>query len=181
MPLSEYTFKPLSEKDLALLFKWVAQPHVSWWWQTSSLWDDFVEKYRQYIESDYIFPFVMQVNGQPIGYIHYYRVNMVDLDWFDKAFEKDKDFIVGIDIFIGNSDYFAKGFGTIFMKKFIEILWENSDIKKIIVDPQPENTQAVHCFKKIGFKKIQKNNIFYMEINRSWNLIGKETYAKSST
>jgi RimJ/RimL family protein N-acetyltransferase len=52
------------------------------------------------------------------------------------------------------------------MQNFIEELWKNPDIKKIIVDPQPENLQAVKCFEKIGFKQVQKESIFYMELNR---------------
>lgn len=165
-PALTYTFKPLEEQDFKLLFNWQQNPHVAWWWQPACEWPYFVKKYRQHIAADYIFPFIMQVNGTSIGYIQYYHVNMVDLEWFDKAFGDDKDSVVGIDIFIGNPDYFAKGYGSLFMKLFIEKLWGNGNIKKIIVDPQPENIQAVHCFKKIGFSEVQKDDLFYMEINR---------------
>jgi RimJ/RimL family protein N-acetyltransferase len=161
------------------MFEWAKNPHVAWWWQTENEWPEFVEKYKQHISSDYIFPFIMQVDNTPIGYIQYYYADMVDIDWCREMFSNSDSAdshsvdnsvatsgVVGIDIFIGNPDYFAKGYGTIFMQKFIDILWTDADIKKIIVDPQPENLQAVKCFEKLGFEPIQKENIFYMELDR---------------
>jgi RimJ/RimL family protein N-acetyltransferase len=187
------SFRPLAEQDFSLMFEWAKNPHVAWWWQTAKQWPEFVEKYKQHIAADYIFPFIMQVDNTPIGYIQYYYADMVDIDWCREIFSNSdapssnsdgsdnhsaansissansilaSNSVVGIDIFIGNADYFAKGYGTIFMQKFIDKLWESANIKKIIVDPQPENLQAVKCFEKLGFMPVRKENIFYMELDR---------------
>ncbi|MFA6534730.1 MAG: GNAT family N-acetyltransferase [Candidatus Babeliales bacterium] len=171
MTNSQYSIRALTEQDFQTMFQWLQNPHVSWWWQVGTQWPKFVEKYRQHIECDYIFPFIMQVDGNAIGYIQYYYTSMVDISWVNEISDKPKS-TVGIDIFIGNPEYFAKGYGTIFMKMFIEELWKQSEIKKIIVDPQPENLQAIHCFKKLGFTEIRKvthpegDEIFYMELDR---------------
>jgi aminoglycoside 6'-N-acetyltransferase len=171
MPTSKYIFKALTKKDIPLLFEWTMQPHVAWWWQTASNWADFEKKYQDYIKSDHVFPFMMCENNKAFGYIQYYWIDKLDDAWVDQLFSRSAG-IVGIDVFIGDQDYLAKGHGTKCMAEFIEKLWKNPEIRKIIVDPCPENMQAVGCFKKLGFKEVeqvesQHGIVAIMELNRT--------------
>jgi RimJ/RimL family protein N-acetyltransferase len=158
-----YSFKPLEEKDIQLLFEWQKQPHVSWWWQTETEWPEFENKYTEYISSDHVFPFIIQIKGQAIGYIQYYHVDKLDNESIFKSFRTPES-VVGIDIFIGEPDYIASGHGTKCMRLFIEKIFQNPKIETVIVDPRAENLLAISCFSKIGFKPIYANKEDHADI-----------------
>lgn len=167
----QYSFSPLEEQDFQILFEWQQQPHVAWWWQTGTDWPNFVEKYKQHIESDYIFPFIINLDNKPIGYIQYYYIDQLQPEGWHKNFA-NLEMVVGIDVFIGEQDYMAKGHGTASMKSFIKTLFEKPEIETVIVDPRPENIHAVHCFEKLGFKTIAQieapdGPVLIMGLNKS--------------
>jgi aminoglycoside 6'-N-acetyltransferase len=151
--LINYYFKPLAEEDFQLLFEWQNQPHVLWWWQTVNEWPEFVKKYRDHIACDHIFPFIVYFNDIPIGYVQYYLVEKLDDEVIRNIFKQPEN-VVGLDIFIGNPDFVARGHGKNCMKAFIKMLFQKPKIEMVIVDPRPENTLAINCFTKVGFQPI---------------------------
>lgn len=169
--VNDYLFKPLEESDIDLLFEWQSRPHVAWWWQEGCSRTEFESKYKQYIASDHVFPFLIYKDSKPIGYIQYYRVDKVSDEKIRRLFAKPSN-VVGIDLFIGEPQYIAAGHGTKIMNLFINKIFQSlTDVEIIIVDPRPENTLAVNCFTKIGFSpifkdKTQNEECLWMQLNR---------------
>jgi aminoglycoside 6'-N-acetyltransferase len=60
---------------------------------------------------------------------------------------------LGIDYYIVDDGDLKKGFGTLMISQFIIYLKEIIDIKEIRVDPNPINTRAIRCYKKVRFRK----------------------------
>jgi len=149
-------FSPLQEKDLPLLFKWFRQSHVARWWKEPSDYREFVKKFNlARLASNYVLPFVIYFKNNPIGYIQSYDAEKSYEGWWIKYGEQSPG-TVGLDLFIGETDYLKKGCGTLILKKFIENLFEKPEVKKIIVDPNPKNIDAICCYEKVGFKKVKE-------------------------
>jgi len=141
------TFKPLKEKDMSRFFAWVKKPHIAKWWK-SDTYEKFIEKYRpKTAVQNHVFPFIMYINEKPIGYIQYYLADKVDNGFWTKTHGQTAG-TVGIDIIIGETDYIGKGFGPLFMKKFIEKINKETKTSKIIVDPDVTNIAAIRCYEK---------------------------------
>jgi hypothetical protein len=80
----------------------------------------------------------------------------------------------GIDTFIGEVDFLHKGFGTVYIRKFLkEITFKESEITSCIIDPEPSNKIAISAYQKAGFRYSHRawnaeDNVaaYVMTINR---------------
>lgn len=150
-----FTFKALTQQDLPTLLSWFKEPHVAKWWPTPEK-DEFFDFFLKRIRSKDTFAFMVYLNDQPFGYIQYYLI--------DSALEKAGSWLpttipdattVGIDQFIGNKNMIGKGYGTLFIKDFINYLAaQKPELTTVIVDPEPENSAAIKSYEKVGFKQV---------------------------
>jgi len=163
----KFTFKQVTNDDLPLLHKWFQEPQVNRWWPVLKE-GELIENFLERIRSKETFGYVVLLNGVPIGYIQYYKI--------DRSMPKAGAWLpelpkatLGTDQFIGDTQYIGKGYGTIFIKDFITYLHTiEPDITTIIVDPDPENLAAIRCYEKVGFKKMI---IFEKSGARHWLMI----------
>ena len=58
-----------------------------------------------------------------------------------------------IDIFIAELGYRNKGLGTEIIKLLNKTLFEKYNANVIVIDPKVNNSRAIACFKKCGFKE----------------------------
>lgn len=149
------SFKKITESDFMQIFNWLAQPHVTPWWPESD-WENFLEKYRAKIHSDYVHAYIISIDKYPVGMIQYY--------WFTKAPQGDESYgrfhdpqMVGLDIVIGDPNYVGKGYGSKALRAFIDqILKREPSIKKVFINPDSANKAAIRAYEKAGFKIIKE-------------------------
>lgn len=67
------------------------------------------------------------------------------LDW--------KNSVATIGIFIGNEDYWGKGYGSDALNILIKFIFEQMNIHKIKLGVYSYNKRAIKCYEKCGFKK----------------------------
>lgn len=58
-----------------------------------------------------------------------------------------------VGIFIGDKNYWNKGYGTDAMRILIRFIFEQMNINKIKLNVYEFNPRAVRCYEKCGFKK----------------------------
>jgi aminoglycoside 6'-N-acetyltransferase len=67
-----------------------------------------------------------------------------------------EDRCVGIDLCIGEADYVHKGLGSIIIRCFLkEIVFSKENVAACIADPQVDNTIAIRCYQKAGFRYLR--------------------------
>ncbi len=150
---AQFTFKKLSSDDIPQLLVWFDEPHVNKWWPVLSK-DETIEHFLKRIRSKDTFGYIVSIDNTPIGYIQYYYI--------DRTVEKAGSWLpelpkttVGTDQFIGDPNYIGKGYGTQFVKAFIDYLRSiEPTITTIIVDPEPDNHGAIRCYERVGFKRV---------------------------
>jgi RimJ/RimL family protein N-acetyltransferase len=150
---NQFTFKKISEDDIPQLLTWFQQPHVIKWWPVPEK-NELIEKFLRRIRSKDTFGYVVFLDKKPIGYIQYYYLDYSQ-DKAGKWLPELPYSTVGTDQFIGEPDYIGKGYGTLFIKAFIEYLKTiEPDLNTIIVDPEPGNIAAIRCYEKVGFERV---------------------------
>lgn len=128
-----FTFKPLTERDIVLLYAWSKQPILLKFWTFPTTRDAFNEKYRTKLADASQQAFMVYNDEEPFGYIQSYALPKNDPLRTTLNLQGN---IYGIDQFIGNSAYWGKGQGPIFIKAFVEKLFaENPTLETLIVDP----------------------------------------------
>lgn len=162
-----FTFTPLQENHFPLLLKWLKTPHVKAWWDQEVQWTPELikDKYGSYVKGfkrldlseqsvkKPLHAFVIDVDGQEIGYIQYY--NAYDFPREDNTpLEGLSKSLAALDFFIGEADYLSKGLGSESLKQFLK---DHIDpiYDACFVDPDTTNIQAIRTYEKAGFKKIK--------------------------
>lgn len=142
-----FEFRLLTPTDFPQMLEWLSKSHVKQWWDDG---EDTLEKVaRNYGEEcDDVKKFILieakAASEKSIGYFQYY-------------FASDNQ--IGIDQFIGESDYLDRGIGEQTIKMFIELIKSKHKPKAIILDPSPENKRAIRCYEKVGFKHYETKMI----------------------
>lgn len=151
-----FEFKPLTEQDLPLLYSWINQPAVAQWWEDVGVdWHTFKGKYLNKCNSGFEFPFIVHAAESPFGYIEYYEARSVGNGWWP---DQQDDGVYGIDVFIGDASSLGHGYGTLFIRRFVENLFSLDYVKKIIIDPAVTNLRAIRCYEKVGFVAVGVQN-----------------------
>ncbi len=136
------------------MLQWFKEPHVEKWWPTPQE-NELMEYFLEKIRSKDTFGFIVFLEERPIGYIQYYYIDRKnEKTGFSLPLLPDET-TVGIDQFIGDSNYLYKGYGTLLIKQFIEELFIlEPKLTTIIVDPDSENIAAIRCYEKVGFVRV---------------------------
>jgi aminoglycoside 6'-N-acetyltransferase len=142
--LFDYVFRPFTKKDLPLMARWLAEPHVAKWW-TDDL-DEQLAQTESHIDSISVEPFVVELNGKPIAYLQSYDPHMED----NHPYQDQPFGTLGIDVTIGESALIGKGHGPRMIDAFVAMLFEEG-CPRVVIDPDPSNVVAIRAYEKAGF------------------------------
>lgn len=138
-----YQFRPLTPADFPQMLKWLQTPHVKQWWDDG---DDTLKKVAEHYgpvdpgTGSFILLETTSARERPIGYFQYAETG---------------DGTIGIDQFIGEPDCLNRGIGTQAILLFVALIREQYGSVPIVLDPVPENTRAIRCYEKVGFKHVE--------------------------
>lgn len=163
--MTEISFTKLSSHHLHLLLKWLEAPHVKAWWDQDVVYNETLvkEKFGKNIDNvttdnGLTIAYIILCDNNKIGYIQYYDAaswliaNHVEFDPVTK--------IIGLDLFIGEEDYYDVGLGSLIIDKFYQRFIKPS---ACMVDPSRSNIRAIQAYGKAGFKLyVEDNNICWM-------------------
>ena len=99
---------------------------------------------------DHVVPCIFEFEGRAIGYMQYYPV----LDGSEYEVE-DADGVYGVDLFIGESNFWDRGIGTRAVTLLVEYLLGEIGAVRVVIDPAVTNARAIRCYEKSGFRKVK--------------------------
>ncbi len=98
-----------------------------------------------------IFGYMIEKDGEWVGYIQHYEAWNVGPGWWPDA----KPGTYGIDQMIGEPTLVGQGIGTESLKIFLrEVLESGREVLEVIADPDPKNLSAIRVFEKVGFASV---------------------------
>jgi RimJ/RimL family protein N-acetyltransferase len=148
----DVSFRPITRDDLALIQQWILRPHVAEWWHSPNSIADVEEHYLPSINAASTTKvFIAQRNEAPIGFIQSYVVMGSGDGWWEN--EQDPG-ARGVDQFIADSDQLNQGLGTVMVRAFLAMIFEEPEVSIVQVDPDPNNHRAIRCYAKAGFAAV---------------------------
>ncbi|HWJ96657.1 MAG TPA: GNAT family N-acetyltransferase [Acidimicrobiales bacterium] len=149
----QLSFRPMVREDLPRLQAWITAPHVAQWWGDDS--SDTIQaveaKYAERIDgTSSVSPWVMEIEGRPVGFIQWYRVED-EAEWYPGLAIPPGT--VALDIAIGDADYVGKGHGRRLVLEFVHHVVRTTlpDCPEVWIDPDPRNERAVRAYRAAGF------------------------------
>jgi aminoglycoside 6'-N-acetyltransferase len=157
MPPSHYhySFRPVVDADLPMLGEWLEHPHVAEWWDEV---DDKLVEIRAAMTDPSTQPFIIELDGGPIGYIQYYDPHAEE----DHPYRDQPEGTLGIDQFIGEPELVGIGHGSRLIAAFVEGLFRRG-AARVIIDPDPHNARAIRAYEKAGFRAFGHRTTIYGE------------------
>jgi RimJ/RimL family protein N-acetyltransferase len=135
----------MTRDEVSLLHRWVNDPEIMPFWygrdRPMSV-DDLLADWKPYY-FDGSAPrlgrcFAIEADDRPIGMIAYNAIN-----------ERDRS--VEIDIVIGETEYWDRGYGTDAIRAFLGCLFGEMGLHRVWILPSVSNPRAVRCYEKAGF------------------------------
>lgn len=146
--------RKLEEDDAKDLVKWLSNPTVLEYYEgRDNVFDMAKVQKKFYSYKPQKIRCIIEYNEKKIGYLQYYQLDNEDIRQFLQY--DSKDICYGVDLFIGETDYWNMGIGTQVMKKITQYLCSERNVKYVMVDPQCRNPRAIKCYEKSGFEKIK--------------------------
>jgi aminoglycoside 6'-N-acetyltransferase len=147
------SFRSLARSDFPLLQKWLAEPHVTAWWNEPYDLASLEARYAPVIDRhEAVYVDLIEHERVPIGWIQWYRWR----DFPDHANRLGADpCSAGIDLAIGEIDRTGRGLGSAAIREFAaSYIFANNDVCAIVADPAVANLRSVGAFKKAGFQIV---------------------------
>lgn len=150
------SFIPFQIEHLFLWQTWIERPHVknSWFVEGYETTDYILRKVKG---NGYDSPFVIEVDGQALGYIqccdlYAYRHKAPTLKG---VFTHEPLGTFCMDLFISDENYLGKGYGTEIVKAFVAYVFKNFAAQVLLIDPAVSDQRAIRCYEKAGFKFLK--------------------------
>lgn len=136
--------------DVPQLHDWLNRPHVAERWDNAMSLVEVEMQYRSNLASAFVFPFIVELDGKPIGFIQSYNAELVGEGWW----QDQPPGTWGVDQYLGDENLLGKGIGSQFIREFTDNLLKKSEVKRVITDPAPDNGRAIRAYEKAGFIRL---------------------------
>lgn len=147
-------FRPLAERDLTLLHRWLNTPHVLEWWDKDMTLETVEAKYRPRLDpADSTRCFVITYDGRDVGFIQHYRLGLERE--YAAALDLGED-AVAADLYIGDPELVHHGLGSEIVRRFYrEVALPAHGLDVAIIAPSVRNRAAIRAYEKAGFRYVK--------------------------
>lgn len=146
-----FTFRRVTDADIAMLHQWISRPHVAAWWDSPVTLDDVADEYGEATCDPKVRPFIAHLGGEPVGFIQVYGVLGAGDGWWPDETDPGAR---GIDQFLADGTRLDRGLGTAMVRAFVAQIFADPAVTRVQVDPQPLNARAIRCYEKAGFRRL---------------------------
>ena len=150
------TLRPLAEDDLALISRWLGQPHVAQWWHDPADLESVRAQYQPCLSgTDPTEVFVIELHGQPAGLIQQYLV--ADEPEWARAVDATgavSGNAAGIDYLIGEAALTGRGVGTAAIRAVTaRAFGRYRDADVVVAAPQQANVASWRALERAGYQR----------------------------
>jgi aminoglycoside 6'-N-acetyltransferase len=135
----------MTADDLAMIKRWLFEPHVREWW------GDPAEQYAL-VSGDLAEPamdqYIVSADGRAFAYLQCY-----DLTAWNSGFGEQPNGTRGIDLFIGEVDMIEHGHGSAMIRTFVDEQLKRG-APRVVTDPDPNNLRARRAYENAGFARV---------------------------
>jgi len=147
--------REFEDKDIVLMKGWLQEPYVAKWFTHPNAWiEEITLRHTKY---SFIKHFIAEVEGQPIGFCQYYDYSKGGEDW-NGSIPAEGSY--SIDYLIGNPEFLGRGYGRTMVELLIEKIMSDTDAKRIIVQPEPENTVSRKTLLSVGLMYDESEDLY---------------------
>lgn len=150
---AEYEFRTVEPSDLALVGRWIHQPHWPKWRGDPA---DELARIGASIDSISVEPLLVELDGEPVAYLESYDPHLED----DHPYADQPFGTLGIALILGTEDLQKAGHYAAILEQFVQELFDEGALR-VIIDPPASNVQEIRACEKAGFRALGERNNDY--------------------
>lgn len=151
--------KKFTDQDIPLLTEWLGAEHIKPWFTDPQAWlDEVREREREY---SWIHHYIICGDRGSIGFCQYYPYWKSGEDWHGNI---PVEGTYSIDYLIGEVENLKKGYASAAVRLLGELIAEERDAKRIIVQPETDNHASRNTLLSAGYSYDTANGLFLLEI-----------------
>jgi predicted DNA-binding protein (MmcQ/YjbR family)/GNAT superfamily N-acetyltransferase len=145
--------RPLRDRDIDLVGRWLSAPHVARWFRHPDHWMSELRGRRGAFS--FLRHFIAELDGAPIGFCQYYDTHFAQEHevWHDEPrVSQEAGAVFGIDYLIGEPGCLGKGHG----KEIVRLLCEKVrrlGAERVVADPEEGNVASARALEANGFAR----------------------------
>ncbi|MGN8233646.1 GNAT family N-acetyltransferase [Priestia flexa] len=148
----EITFRYVTyEQDFDRLHSWMHQDHVIPFWSLDKPRAEYASHLKRFLANKHQQLLIGEIDGQAMSYWESYIVSQ-DLIRHYYDYEKGDQ---GIHLLIGEPNYLGKGFIYPLMLTLMKRMFEVTETKRIMAEPDIRNEKMIYVFEKCGFQQLK--------------------------
>jgi len=151
----EVSLRPMNiEKDAEFLFDWVTRPYAKYWGMLDNTIEDVHKAYKELETRDNYQVLIGVYNNIPVFLTEVYKADKDDISKYYDAKEDD----YGMHILVGPPEQQIHNFTWNVFTTVLEFMFSQSQIKRVVVEPDVRNEKIHVLNKKAGFiydKEVQ--------------------------
>lgn len=148
------TFRPRTEDDLPMLYRWLNEPGVVRWWEGDDVsWEAVVRDYGP-ATTDPVEHWIAMLDGRAIGWIQCYAVTDSDEEFTAWRRLGVTESAAGIDYLIGEPAERGRGLGSAMIRAFVQdvVFARHVHWTQACASPQAANIASCRALAKAGFR-----------------------------
>lgn len=165
----EIKLRALKEEDTPNIVAWRNRPEVkeNLYSQEDITTEGHLDYFHKMIETKKGYQFVIEIveTGKAIG-----TTFIKNIDYENRSGE--------FGIFIGETDFYGKGIGQHVAKEVLRFAFEKLELNKVWLTVFADNTRAIRCYLKVGFKKCAYYRDEILRDGRYYDVVGMEFLKK---
>jgi aminoglycoside 6'-N-acetyltransferase len=144
--------RPMTDDDLALVRRWMGEPHVARWYVAGSTVEAELDDVRDSVRGEQpVEMLIAEEDGRPVGWCQWYRCDD-DPDWAADVGADAGD--AGIDYAIGDRRAVGRGLGTAMVRLLVAHVRRQLPQAALYADPEATNTASRRVLEKNGFTVV---------------------------
>lgn len=151
--------KKFTDQDIPLLTEWLGAEHIKPWFTDPQAWLDEVREREG--EYSWIRHYIICGDRGSIGFCQYYPYWKSGEDWHGNI---PVEGTYSIDYLIGEVENLKKGYASAAVRLLGELIAEEKDAKRIIVQPETDNHASRNTLLSAGYSYDTANGLFLLEI-----------------
>lgn len=145
-----FTFERANPADRPTIERWLMRPHIADWIHGEGLRNTLTSLKDSFESTSDVRHIIAYDGDTRFGYLLTSDIDQRD-EWVS-SIEFSGDRAISLDVFIGETDYLGKGFGTRMITEFLKS--HHVNVSDVLIDPEVKNSRAIHVYQKIGFRIV---------------------------
>lgn len=168
-----FSFRPLEERDVELLYDWMHQKHIAPFWKLDLPMEELRSWVRKSVHTEHKDGYIGTYNGKPVCYLIAYSIEKDAIkDYYDYQTGD-----LGMHLLIGPRALLNKEDGLSLVRAMIHFLFDRYGAKRIIGEPDRRNRIVIPILKQVGGESLGRIDLHGKQASL---IVGaKEAFEKS--